>query len=103
MPVSLNPGQGESSSRLPELIVYSRQGCHLCEDMLAALASFQAELGYRYRVYDVDVDPALFEKYNSLVPVVTLQGRELMRYFFELATLKEALGQFDPNPPGVSA
>jgi len=78
-------------SKQPELVVYSRQGCHLCEDMLAALADFQNELGYRYSVYDVDSDSALFEQYNTLVPVVALQGRELMRYFFELETLKKAL------------
>jgi len=84
-----------SSSDIPELIVYSRLGCHLCEDMLSALASFQSELGYRYSVYDVDSEPALFEKYNALVPVVTLEGRELMRYFFELKTLSKALGRLD--------
>ena len=80
-----------SSSDIPELVVYSRLGCHLCEDMLSALAGFQTELGYRYTVYDVDRDEALYDQYNTLVPVVTLQGRELMRYFFELATLREAL------------
>lgn len=74
-----------------ELQVYSREGCHLCEDMLEALAQFEVELGYSIRVYDIDDDASLLEPFNALVPVVYYKGRELMRYYFELATLKTAL------------
>lgn len=61
--------------------------------MLAALEQFREELGYEVVVYDVDNDEALYQQFNTLVPVVYLQGRELMRYFFEPATLKEALSR----------
>ena len=74
-----------------ELIIYSREGCHLCEDMLEALAQFEVELGYSIRVYDIDDDASLLERFNALVPVVYFNGQELMRYYFELATLKIAL------------
>ena len=76
---------------MPDLVVYSRAGCHLCEDMLEALAGFEVELGYSIQVYDIDDDASLLEQFNVLVPVVYLHGRELMRYYFELATLKSAL------------
>jgi glutaredoxin len=74
-----------------ELQVYSREDCHLCEDMLEALARFEIELGYSFRVYDIDDDALLLEQFNALVPVVYYNGRELMRYYFELATLETAL------------
>lgn len=74
-----------------ELTVYSRYGCHLCEEMLAALALFQDELGYTMAVYDIDEDEALRERFNALVPVVYLDGKELMRYHFQLAVLENAL------------
>ena len=74
-----------------ELQVYSREGCHLCEDMLEALARFEVELGYSFEVYDIDDDASLLDQFNALVPVVHYDGRELMRYYFELATLKTAL------------
>jgi len=73
------------------LQVYSRQGCHLCEDMLDALKQFQTELDYTFEVYDIDDDASLLAQYNALVPLVYWNGQELMRYFFELGTLKEAL------------
>lgn len=73
------------------LIVYSREGCFLCEDMLEALRLFESELGYNIEVYDIDDDVSLLEQFNALVPLVYFNGQELMRYFFELATLKAAL------------
>ena len=76
---------------MPELQVYSREGCHLCEDMLDALQQFKNELAYTIKVYDIDDDPVLLERFNVLVPVVFLRNHEIMRYQFELATLKEAL------------
>ena len=74
-----------------ELEVYSREGCFLCEDMLEALRQFQDELDYTIRVYDIDEEEKLYARYNALVPLVSLNGRELMRYHFELATLRTAL------------
>lgn len=76
---------------MKELCVYSREGCHLCEDMLDALAQFATELGYRTSVYDVDEDETLYQRFNTLVPIVFLEDKEVMRYFFELATLKAVL------------
>lgn len=72
-------------------MLYSRDGCHLCEDMLSALQQYSQELDYTIVVYDVDEDERLFEQFNALVPVVYLQGEELMRYFFEPATLEKRL------------
>ena len=80
---------------MPELQVFSREGCFLCEDMLDALKQFQDELGYTIRVYDIDEDETLYAQYNVLVPLVCLNGREVMRYHFELATLKAALENAD--------
>ena len=76
---------------MKELCVYSREGCHLCKDMLDALAQFATELGYRTSVYDVDEDETLYQRFNTLVPIVFLEDKEVMRYFFELATLKAVL------------
>lgn len=78
---------------MPELVVYSREGCHLCEEMLDALKMFQAELGYTLKVYDIDEDDLLLEKYNALVPLVCFRGQELLRYHFELAAVETAIAK----------
>jgi len=73
------------------LLVYSRQGCHLCNDMIEALTLFESELDYAIKVYDIDDDASLLKQFNALVPLVYFNGQELMRYYFELATLKSVL------------
>lgn len=77
----------------PRLTVYSREGCHLCEDMLAVLAVFREPMGFDVSVVDIDRDPALVEKYNALVPVLALGEREICHHFFDKLALEQALAE----------
>ena len=64
---------------LPLLIVYSRRGCHLCEEMLEELEPLVRGRA-RVRVDDVDTDPTWAELYGLLVPVLYYSGSEVCRY-----------------------
>ncbi len=75
----------------PVLIVYYRDGCHLCEQMVASLFQLQAELGYEIKQIDIDADPVLREKYNVDVPVVTYQGEVVFYHFFDEVGLRKSL------------
>lgn len=58
------------------LVLYHRRGCHLCEQMLAALyVAYGDEL--EVQLLDVDGDPSLKERFGSRVPVLTGGGQEL--------------------------
>ena len=59
--------------------------------MLDELKQFQRELGYCFEVYDIDDDEKLLEQFNALVPIVFLGDQEIFRYYFEYATLIQAL------------
>jgi thiol-disulfide isomerase/thioredoxin len=72
-------------------VLYSREYCHLCHDMLAALEDLRGEFGFQVEVIDIDADPALDEKFNDLVPVLEADGRELCRYFIDTAKVREYL------------
>mgnify|MGYP003382986035 CR=1 FL=1 len=78
--------------------LYSRNYCHLCHDMLAALEALRGEPGmpdFQIDVLDVDADPELEAKYNELVPVlVDGEGRELCHYFLDAAKVREYLSTF---------
>jgi len=52
--------------------VYHRQGCHLCDDVVASLSQLQKELGYKIKRIDIDEDATLRDKYNADIPVVTV-------------------------------
>jgi glutaredoxin len=58
-----------------EVVLYTRQGCHLCDDAKAVL---QAE-GLGAREVDVDSDPDQREKYGECVPVVVIDGKVRFR------------------------
>ena len=58
------------------LTLYHRQGCHLCEQMLAALYfTYGDELDVR--LVDVDTEPKLRQEYGQRIPVLTAGSRVL--------------------------
>ena len=63
----------------PEIIVYSRQGCHLCEDLLEELEPLVRGRA-TIRGEDVDTKPEWAELYGLLVPVVYYAGAEVCRF-----------------------
>jgi glutaredoxin len=75
----------------PELTLYGRRECHLCQDMAASLDELRVELGFDYAVVDVDDEPALAERYGPLVPVLSLDGEPICHYFLDLPALKARL------------
>ncbi len=50
--------------------LYTRQDCHLCEQVKGDLASLQEEYPHQLVEVDVDSDPSLQEKYGNAIPVV---------------------------------
>lgn len=76
----------------PLLTVYERAGCHLCEDLLAALAEWQAELGFEVERVDVDGVPELADRYGPKVPVLVHRSTEVCHFFLDLDALRRALG-----------
>lgn len=70
-----------------EIVLVTRQGCHLCDDALASLRS----LGVEPELRDVDDDAALHAVYDWRVPVVLLAGRVVAEGRIDRDALREAL------------
>ncbi|MGB0867063.1 MAG: glutaredoxin family protein [Granulosicoccaceae bacterium] len=66
------------------LTVYSRQNCHLCDDLLHKLKAH----GFDANVVDVDSNDALRERYGLAVPVLCQGDTEICRYHLDLASLQ---------------
>jgi glutaredoxin len=58
-----------------QVVLYTRAGCHLCDDALAVLRRH----GLSPRLVDIDAEPGLRERYNECVPVVEIDGKERFR------------------------
>jgi thioredoxin reductase (NADPH) len=74
-----------------ELTLMSRQWCHLCHDMEAALAPIAEQFGVSVAIYDVDADPELEKRYDELVPVLLHGDTELCHYFLDETKVREYL------------
>ena len=75
----------------PGFVLYSRQYCHLCDDMLASLEALRGDLGFELEVIDVDAEPDLERRYNELVPVLMHGERELARWRLDASALRAYL------------
>lgn len=60
---------------MTEVILYTRPGCHLCDDAQQLLESY----GLEPRLVNIDTDPALQQAYGLTIPVVVIDGVERFR------------------------
>jgi glutaredoxin len=73
------------------LLIYSRPGCHLCEDAKAVLQRVGAEYGANVEEINIENDPQAFEKYRYEIPVVFLEDVKLFKFRVEEDLLLKAL------------
>ncbi len=57
----------------PSALLYSKEGCHLCEQAKAILNSLATEGLLAWTAVDIQDDPALYERYWDKIPVVSLE------------------------------
>jgi glutaredoxin len=69
--------------------LYTRTGCHLCDEAHAILVRF----GLQPVLVDIDSDPAIRERYNCCVPVVVIDGKERFRGRINEVLLKRILAE----------
>jgi glutaredoxin len=73
--------------------LYTRTGCHLCEEAERVLRHEQPAVGFRLELVDIDHDPALASRYGARVPVVAVDGEDLFEYEVPLDLLRARLGR----------
>lgn len=56
--------------------LYSRPGCHLCDDARVVIESVCAELGESYEEVSIDEDPELQRRFGEEIPVTFVDGRQ---------------------------
>jgi glutaredoxin len=82
-----NPAAPNTNPHPFGLVVYSREDCHLCQNMIAALRELQARLSFHLEVVDVDSDEKLQSRYGLKVPVLVAGGEEICHYHLDPVAL----------------
>jgi hypothetical protein len=59
--------------------------------MLAALEGLRGEFCFEVEVVDIDACPDKLDRYDQLVPVLTLGDTEICHYFLDIAKVREVL------------
>jgi glutaredoxin len=75
----------------PTLTLYSRPGCHLCDDARAALERVRARAAFSLHEVNIETDAELHRRYLERIPVVTLGDEELFEFFVDEAALENRL------------
>jgi glutaredoxin len=69
--------------------IYTRAGCHLCDEARSLLAQY----GLPLELVDIDADEALRARFTDCVPVVFIDGKERFRGRVNEVLLKRILAQ----------
>jgi hypothetical protein len=77
---------------LPGWTVYSREGCSLCETLVAELAELLGPLAASVRIIDVDSDPDLERRFGHRIPVLAFDDEFVCAYRLDPERVRAYLG-----------
>ena len=63
-----------------KVTLYTRRGCHLCDEAKQAIDSARRRRAFDYEEFDIDSDPELRRLYKEEVPVIAIDGRKAFKY-----------------------
>jgi len=68
---------------MKEVVVYSKEGCCLCEEALKVLRKVQASCPFILREVNIVEDRNLLEKFREEIPVVYIDSWKAFKYRVE--------------------
>jgi glutaredoxin len=71
-----------------DVTIYSRPGCHLCEEAKKQIAPLLAEFGARLTEINIDEDAELRARYDYDVPVIFLGARKVAKHRVDLVQFR---------------
>lgn len=78
-----------------DVTIYSRPGCHLCEEAKQHIVPLLAEFGARLTEINIDEDPGLKARYDYDVPVIFLGARKVAKHRVDLKQFRRQLRDSD--------
>ncbi len=69
--------------------LYTRAGCHLCEEAERALATL--DVPHALERVDIEDDDELFKRYLERIPVIAVDGEELFDFAVDVPALRRKL------------
>ena len=64
----------------PRVVIYSRPGCHLCEEAKKVIEASGYREEYTLEEINIESDAELLRRYRYDIPVITINGEEAFRH-----------------------
>jgi hypothetical protein len=72
-----------------EIEIYSRPGCHLCDEATEVIERVRRRYNFVLRHINIQGDPALEAEYGTDIPVVRINGQKAFKYHVNEAQFEE--------------
>ncbi len=82
-----------STSAKTHVIIYSRPGCHLCDEAKQVIRSAQCHDEYTLDEINIESDSDLLRRYQYDIPVITINGVEAFRHRLTAEEFRLALAR----------
>ena len=73
------------------LTIYSKPGCHLCDEMKAVIHRIRPNFEFALEEVDISTDGALDARYGLEIPVLTIDDKKVAKYRISEAELRKAI------------
>ena len=76
---------------MPTVRLYSRPGCHLCDEARTTLEQIRTRTNFALEEIDITPDDDLHRRFLERIPVITLDGDHLFDHYVDEAALEARL------------
>ena len=80
-----------------DVTLYSRPGCHLCDQAKAVITPVLREFGVVLREVNIDEDPILKDRYGWDVPVIFVGQHKAAKHRVDLVQFRRQLEEAGTN------
>ncbi|GAA0580236.1 glutaredoxin family protein [Kribbella sandramycini] len=77
---------------MSRVTLYTKPGCHLCDDARAVVVAVCAETGADWSEVDITQDGELYAEYGEQIPVTFVDGKQHDFWRVDAERLRKALG-----------
>lgn len=84
-------GRTELGEPPPRVVLYSKPGCHLCDDARTVVVAVCEELGETFDEVDITSSEELMRAYGEQIPVTVVDGEQHDFWRVDPARLRAAL------------
>jgi hypothetical protein len=78
---------------MPRVTLYGKPGCCLCDEARQAVADVHKRVPFELEEVDVSLDPVLHRRYGERIPVVAVEGEDVLELHVDSASLERLLGK----------